>query len=155
VEWWRPRFLGDEPRGVATFHTTDRFGGSTAVDRDHAPQRVCPRVLDPLFATKIPAGRRLSCPVPPLSPGGRPDTRCLGWWSGVRQLLRWARCPEDGRRHLLQPAEIPRGAGEHARALRGRRVPADGLTIISGLSWVLCVTCVCGIPPTRGAPPPS
>ncbi|MEO7196092.1 MAG: hypothetical protein ABIZ05_14985 [Pseudonocardiaceae bacterium] len=127
------------------------------MDWEHIPRRVC-RVPDPLFATKIPAGRRLSCPValPPApapgAPGGQSDTRCSGWWSEVRQRLRWARCPEDGRLHLLQPAVLPRAAGEHARALCGRRVPADGLTVISGLSWALCITCVCGVPTEMSDP---
>ncbi|MGH3789759.1 MAG: hypothetical protein ACRDQ9_02975 [Pseudonocardiaceae bacterium] len=114
------------------------------MDRDHAPQPVCLRP-DPLFATKTPAGRRLSCPVPPLSPGGQPDTRCSGGGPRVGQLLRWARCPDDGRLHLLRLAEVLRAtAGDHAQALCGQRVPADGLT--NGLSCALCTTCITGIP---------
>ena len=67
--------------------------------------------------------------------------------SGVRQLLRWARRPDDDRLHLLAPAEVPRGtAKDHARALRGQRIPAKGLPITSSPAWALCVTCVLGIP---------
>ena len=116
------------------------------MDRDHASRRVCLRVPDPLFATTIPAGRRFSCPVP-LPPGGQPDPRCSGAGSRVRQLLRWARCPDDGRLHLLPLAEVLcAAAGGHARALCGQRVPAESLTITSGLSWALCMTCITSMP---------
>ncbi|MGH3833250.1 MAG: hypothetical protein ACRDRS_22915 [Pseudonocardiaceae bacterium] len=69
--------------------------------------------------------------------------------------MRWARCPDDDRLHLLRPAELPHAAGDHAQALCGQRVPADGLTTISGLSWALCITCVCGIPPEMSDPDPG
>ncbi len=123
------------------------------MDWDHAPRRVCPRVPDPLFATKIPAGRRLSCPVA-LSRGGQPDTSSSGGGSGVGQRLRWARCLEDGRLHLLRLAEVSRAATRgHARALCGPWVPAARLIIASGLSWALCRTCATGIPDPRGTAP--
>ncbi|MGH3962212.1 MAG: hypothetical protein ACRDRY_02995 [Pseudonocardiaceae bacterium] len=49
----------------------------------------------------------------------------------MRQL-RWTRCPEDGGLHLLQPAQIRLAAAGDARALCGRRIPPDGLTITHG-----------------------
>ncbi|MGH3770703.1 MAG: hypothetical protein ACRDRW_04795 [Pseudonocardiaceae bacterium] len=113
------------------------------MDRHDASRRVCLRVPDPRFATKISAGRRLRCPVSFPAPGGQPDPR--GWVLG--RLLRWARCPDDGRLHLLPFAEVPRvAAGDHVRALCGQRVPADGLVITRGLSWAPCMACVIGIP---------
>ncbi|MGH3718165.1 MAG: hypothetical protein ACRDRI_04845 [Pseudonocardiaceae bacterium] len=105
---------------------------------------------EPLFATTISAGHRESCPVP-LPPDGRPDTRCSGGWPGVGQLLRWAHCTDDDRLHLLRLLEVLRAASrDHARALCGRRVPADGLIITSGLSWALCTTCTTDIPDPSG-----
>lgn len=112
------------------------------MDRD---RRADLRVPDPLFATKIPAGRRSSCPAP-LPPGGQPDPNASTAESDVRPL-RWVRCPDEGRLHLLAPAEVLRATGRgHARALCGRSVPATGLTITDDSSGALCMACVIGVP---------
>ena len=104
---------GAHRAGIAAFHTTDR--GSTAVNRDRALWRAGLRVLDPLFATTIPVGRRSSCPAP-LAPGGQPDPRCSDGRAGVGPL-RWARCPDDGRLYLLQLAQVLHAAaGDDTRA---------------------------------------
>ncbi len=134
---------GVKPGGVAVFHTTDR--GSTAVDRDHVLRRAGLRVPDPLFATKIAAGRQSSCPVP-LAPGGQPDPNASRGASDVRPL-RWAHCPDEGRLHLLAPDEVLRATGRgHAQALCGRSVPARGLTLTDNSSGALCLACVGGVP---------
>ncbi|MGH3883833.1 MAG: hypothetical protein ACRDSG_05835 [Pseudonocardiaceae bacterium] len=72
----------------------------------------------------------------------------------MRQL-RWTRCPEDGGLHLLQPAQIRLAAAGDARALCGRRIPADGLTITHGPVGALCMACVCEIPPEMPDPGPG
>lgn len=74
---------GVKPGGIAAFHTTDQ--GDTAVNRDHCLRRAGPPVPDPVFATKIPAGRRASCPAP-IPPGGQPDPRRLVERSSVGPL---------------------------------------------------------------------
>jgi hypothetical protein len=68
---------------------------------------------------------------------------------------RWARCPYECHLHLLAPAEVLRAAGAgHVQALCGQRIPAEGFTITSGLSWALCMTCVIGIPAKMVDPGP-
>lgn len=57
---------------------------------DYAIRRVGPQVPDPLFATQIPAGRRLRHPPAQLSPGGQPDPTPL-WEVGYRPRL----CPHS------------------------------------------------------------
>lgn len=59
----------------------------------------------------------------------QPDPGDQGGRSSVEQL-RWARCPDDGHLHLLQPAGVNLAAASgHAQALCGHRIPAQGLTI--------------------------
>ncbi|MGH3899716.1 MAG: hypothetical protein ACRDTA_16025 [Pseudonocardiaceae bacterium] len=73
----------------------------------------------------------------------------------MRQL-RWTRCTDDGRLHLLPPAQIRLAtAGHHARALCGQRIPADGLTITHGPPGALCTACIIGIPAEIPDPDPS
>jgi hypothetical protein len=102
------------------------------------PQRATPRVPDPQFPKKIPAGRRSRHPVPP-APGGQPDPNLQIQELPCRQP-RWARCTQEGRLHLLQPAEVITATTQgHAAAVRVRRIPAEGLTITSGPSGALCM----------------
>ncbi|MGH4008136.1 MAG: hypothetical protein ACRDTH_08275 [Pseudonocardiaceae bacterium] len=79
-------------------------------------------------------------------PGEPSPPGFLAGGSGVRQL-RWARCPDDGRLHLLVPVEVVVAAtGGQAEALCGRALPAEGLTLASGSSGPVCTACVDGIP---------
>lgn len=82
-------------------------------------------------AETIPARERLSGPAP------------------VEQL-RWAHCPDDGHLHLLQPAEVVvAAAGDHAEALCGQALPAEGLILTpltNGSPDAPFMTCVDGIP---------
>lgn len=55
--------------------------------------------------------------------GDMPDFHCRAGELGVGSL-RWARCPDDGLVHLLQPADvITATTAGHARALCGRFPP--------------------------------
>ncbi len=62
-------------------------------------------------------------------------------------LLRWARCAEDGRLHLLAAAEagVALGGGHAAGALRGIRLGAGGLPLSTGPAAALCLACLAGI----------
>ena len=86
---------------------------------------------------------------------GDPPPGCLvGEW-GVRQL-RWVRCSDDGRLHLLVPVEVVVAAtGGQAQGLCGRLLPAQGLIFrpfTKGSLGPVCMACVDSIPwPTRGA----
>ncbi|MGH3899290.1 MAG: hypothetical protein ACRDTA_13825 [Pseudonocardiaceae bacterium] len=105
-------------------------------------QRMGLRVPDPQFPTKIPAGRRSSRPVP--APGGQPDPNPQTGNSSVGPP-RWARCPEQGRLHLLRSADVIAATNQgHARAVCGRPIPAEGLTITGGPSGALCMACALG-----------
>jgi hypothetical protein len=89
------------------------------------------------------------------APGGQPDPspRAEGSSGGP---LRWARCPDDGRRHLLQPAEVVVAAtGGHAHALCGRFLPAEGLTLAHGSVAALCLTCLTATSPREEQPQPE
>jgi hypothetical protein len=100
------------------------------------------RIPDPQFSRKTPAHRRSSCPAPLAAPGGQPNPSQWYGASSVEQL-RWARCPDDGRLHLLQPAHVSFAvAGRHAQTVCGQWMAAEGLTINSGPSGTLCMTCV-------------
>ncbi|MGH3685053.1 MAG: hypothetical protein ACRDRU_07660 [Pseudonocardiaceae bacterium] len=113
------------------------------MDHDHVLRQVGLRVPDPLFSTTIPADRQPPCP-PPLPPGGQPDPQHSGDGAGP---LRWARCPDGGRLHLLAPAEVVIAATRgHAQALCGRPLAAEGLTLAQG-SAELCIACLAGITP--------
>jgi hypothetical protein len=111
------------------------------------------RIPDPQFPTKIPHGRQSSYPVRPPAPGGQSDPSHRAGGSSVEQL-RWARCPDDGRLHLLQPADVTLAATRgHAPSLCGYRIPVQGLTIKSvpsgsgsgsSGSGSLCMACVIG-----------
>jgi len=102
------------------------------------------RIPEPQFPTKPPAGRRPSRPGPVRAPVGQPDPSDQAERSSVEQL-RWARCPADGRLHLLQPAGVNLAAASgHAQAVCGHRVPAQGLTINGAPSGALCMACVIG-----------
>lgn len=109
------------------------------------------RIPEPQFPTKTPAGRRPNHPAPSRAapvrasvgqPGGSGDDH-VGR-SSV-EGLRWARCPDDGRLHLLKPAGVDLAATNgHAEALCGQCVPAQGLTINGAPSGALCMACVIG-----------
>jgi hypothetical protein len=70
--------------------------------------------------------------------------------------LRWVRCSDDGRLHLLVPVEVVVAAtGGQAQGLCGRLLPAQGLIFrpfTKGSLGPVCMACVDSIPwPTRGA----
>jgi hypothetical protein len=108
------------------------------------------RIPEPQFPTKTPAGRRPNHPAPVRAPVGAPVGQPGG--SDGDQIgessvegLRWARCLDDGRLHLLKPAGVDLAATSgHAEALCGQRVPAQGLTINGAPSGALCMACVIG-----------
>jgi hypothetical protein len=135
----RARLSVDDPHP-----TTPRRRTLTDVQHVHlggTPQQPTPRVPDPQFPKKIPAGRRSRHPVPP-APGGQPDPNLQIQELPCRQP-RWARCTQEGRLHLLQSAEVIAATTQgHAAAVCVRRIPAEGLTITSGPSGALCMACV-------------
>ncbi len=111
------------------------------------------RVPDPPFpTTTTPARQRLSGPGPLAAcGGGTPDSHRRAGESGVGPL-RWARCPDDGLLHLLQPADVvvattTTTTAGHAQTLCGRPLPAEGLTLTHCSSGALCMTCITGITP--------
>lgn len=108
------------------------------------------RVPDPQFPTKIPAGRRSSCSEPLPAPGGQPDPPHQSGRSSSG--LRWARCLDDGRLHLLQPGTVATTIPGHAHALCGQALDPEGLTITSS-AGPLCMNCVAGIVSPAGNDP--
>lgn len=116
------------------------------------PRRAGLRVPDPQFPStpatfrhssySVPlpaASHRLAFPQPEFPQPGRPGAR-----SSVEQL-RWARCPGEGRLHLLEPTDVIAATTHgHAPAVCGHRIAAEGLTITIGPSWALCMACVVG-----------
>ncbi len=95
-------------------------------------------------AIKTPARERLNGPGPGQSDPHRPAE----WGVGP---LQWAYCPDEGRLHLLGPAEVVVAAtGGHAEALCGRALAAAGLTLTHGSSGAVCMTCVNRIPSDPG-----
>ena len=108
-----------------------------------ASQLAAMRIPEPQFPTKT-AGRRPSRPTPVRAPVDQRDVSDRAGRPRVDQL-RWARCPEDGRLHLLQPAGVDLAATSgHADAVCGHRVPAQGLTINGVPAGALCMACVIG-----------
>jgi hypothetical protein len=87
-----------------------------------------------------------------FAPGGQPDPSPRAEGSSGRPL-RWARCPHDGYRHLLWPAEVV-GAPTtgHAHALCGHLLPAEGLNHSVG---ALCLTCLTATSPREEQLPPE
>jgi hypothetical protein len=118
------------------------------------------RVPDPQFPSRVPARRLPSHPGPPSAPapvvtgagaGARQQApsnrvdRSSAPRSSVEQL-RWARCPDNGRLHLLHPAGVTlAAAGDHAQAVCGHRILAEGLTINGDSTGALCMACVIGV----------
>ena len=90
------------------------------------------QVPDPRFSRT--AARQPEGPAPiPAAPLGRP---------GVEQL-RWARCPDHGQLHLVQPAAVGLAATQgYAEAFCGYQIAAEGLTISSAASGALCMACI-------------
>lgn len=102
------------------------------------------RIPEPQFSTRTQDGGRPGRPAPVRTPVAQPDPGDQGGRSSVEQL-RWARCPDDGHLHLLQPAGVNLAAASgHAQALCGHRIPAQGLTINGVPSGALCMACVMG-----------
>lgn len=61
---------------------------------------------------------------------------------GVDQL-RWARCPDLGLLHLVQPGDVTLAAAKgYAQAFCGHRIVAEGLTITGAGAGALCMACV-------------
>ncbi|MGB8994240.1 MAG: hypothetical protein WCC65_02890 [Pseudonocardiaceae bacterium] len=108
------------------------------------PHLVGLRIPDPQFPSRPSAGRPPSRPAAPPARGGQLAPPAATGGARVEQL-RWARCPDDGRLHLLQPAGVNLAAASgHAQALCGHRVPVQGLTINGVPSGALCMACVMG-----------
>jgi hypothetical protein len=108
-------------------------------------------VARPQFLTRIPAGRHSSTAVPPSAPGGQPDPSPRAEGSGAGPL-RWARCSDERRLHLLARANIGAAAGGDAQALCGHWLPAEALTITHGPPEALCLDCVTEIHATSTHP---
>ncbi|HJT05180.1 MAG TPA: hypothetical protein VJ757_16375 [Pseudonocardiaceae bacterium] len=69
------------------------------------------------------------------------------------EQLRWARCPDDGQLHLVQPGAVALAAASgYAQAFCGLQIVAENLTIDSVASGALCMACV--IAATSDAVPP-
>jgi hypothetical protein len=61
---------------------------------------------------------------------------------GVEQL-RWARCPDHGQLHLVEPAAVSLAVTRgYAPALCGCQIVAEGLTINGVPYGALCMACV-------------
>lgn len=116
------------------------------------PRRAGLQVPDPQFPSTLATFRHSSYPMPFPAASHRPavpqpecpQPRRPGARSNVDEL-RWARCPGEGRLHLLEPADVIAAATHgHAQAVCGHRIPAEGLTITIGPSRALCMACVVG-----------
>jgi hypothetical protein len=70
----------------------------------------------------------------------------------VSPVLRWARCPDDGRLHALAAVDVDRaGAQGYAETLCGHRLPAD-VAIEDDPAAPLCLPCVVGAVPDLRSP---
>lgn len=104
------------------------------------------RIPDPQFGRKPPVGCRPSSPVPLPASRAQPEPARRSRKPRVEQL-RWARCPEQGRLHLLRSAAVTGAAvGGLAQAVCGHQIPAHGLTITGGPSGALCMDCITTVP---------
>lgn len=101
------------------------------------------RIPDPQFPSRGPADRRPRPPAPrPALDGQRPQPSAALNRPSVEQL-RWARCPDQGRLHLVQPADVTRAAASgYTQTVCGHRIAAEGLTISGVPSGELCMSCV-------------
>jgi hypothetical protein len=98
------------------------------------------RVPDPQFPSKGAASPQPSSHVPFPAAAIRTDHEVEQ--PSVEQL-RWARCPNDGQLHLVQPADVTLAAARgYAPAFCGHQIGAEGLTINSVASGALCMACV-------------
>ena len=58
----------------------------------------------------------------------------------------WARCPDDGRLHVLESVDVASAALRgYSECLCGHRLPAEGLAIEDGPTGALCLPCMIGI----------
>ena len=111
--------------------------GEPNMPNETANRRTPQRVPDPVVPHKIPAGRRSDCSDP--LPGGQPDSSPQAGGSTVGQL-RWVRCLDDERRHLVHSA----GGGPESDGVgpEGQSVsfPVPGPPVISAdvAARVLC-----------------
>lgn len=104
------------------------------------PRRTGLRVPDPVFPTKISAGRRSGCSDP--LPGGQPDPSPQAGESTVGQLP-WVDCVDDERRHLVHSAGVAGGGHESTGpwpAAQSASSPVPGPPVISAdaAAQVLC-----------------
>ena len=85
------------------------------------------QVPDPQFPSKGAAVRQpASVPFPAPAIRSEPEVER----PSVEQL-RWARCPDDGQLHLVQPAAVTLAAASgYAQAFCGHQIVAEGLTIV-------------------------
>lgn len=107
------------------------------------------RIPEPQFASKsvlagkTVADREPSTPAP--APVARPRVdQPAGQVERPRvEQLRWARCPESGLLHLVQPVDVTVAAARgYAPAVCGHQIVAEGLTINCVPSGALCMACV-------------
>jgi hypothetical protein len=97
-------------------------------------------VPDPLFSRKNLGSRWSSAPASNPVPESNPQ---INQQQASVDQLRWARCPDHGRLHLVQPADVTLAVTRgYAEAVCGHRIAAEGLTINRGPSGALCMACV-------------
>jgi hypothetical protein len=98
------------------------------------------RVPDPQFPSKGAASLQPASHVPFPAAAIRTDPEVE---QPSAEQLRWARCPDDGQLHLVQPADVTLAAARgYAPAFCGHQIVAEGLTINSVASGALCMACV-------------